>query len=121
MDILLFHLLNEHIGIISDIHRARFKFVEFFHGLGVQVLAVNKEDYLLDPGLLCKYLCCLETGQRLTGSSGMPYVCVLIGKFRPVYELRSCIDLVWSHYHDGFVHIIEDSIPKEHPCQMVSC
>ena len=120
MDILLLHLVNEHRGIVSDIDRARFKLIKLFHGLGVQVLAVNKEYHLLDPGFLCEDLCCLETGEGLTRASGVPYVGVLIRELRPVNELRSCIDLVRSHYHDGFVHIIENRIPKKHPSQMVS-
>ena len=46
MDILILHLLYKHIRPVSYVHRIFLKLVKFLDSLRVQILSVNKEDYL---------------------------------------------------------------------------
>ena len=104
----VFQLAFQYRGAGVGVCRSLLEAVIFLHGLIVQVLAVYHKQHLVDVGQLRCQPRCLEGGQRLAGSSGVPDVAtalnaaipfVVVGDLDAVQYPLGCRDLIWAHHH----------------------
>ncbi len=61
-------------GIFGGVGSTFLEAVVLFHGLVVEVLAVDDEEHLVDTFSLAAQLCSLERGERLSATCGMPNI-----------------------------------------------
>ena len=117
----VFHLSLQDCRRGVAVRRTLFKAVILFHGLIVEVFAVNHEQHLVDIRQLRSQSCRLERGQRFTGAGCMPDVAaalnaavflVVVGNFDTVENTLGCRNLVRSHNHQ---HILrgKNTVPRK--------
>ena len=102
--------LHKFIRIVRTIHRTRLKGFIFRLGLRIKVVAVNHKHHFIHIVQFGYKLCCLKRGQGLSGSSGMPYIAVVIGVRHLIQYLFYGIELIRAKHHQALVALMQHDV-----------
>ena len=110
----ILQVLNQHFGAVRLVHAVLFEGIVFIHGLVVQVLPVDKENHLVDPGLHAQQLRQLEGGQRFAGSGAGKDIAVLVGLQHAAAGGLHGVNLIGPHDHQDRLGGFDDHVFVDH-------
>ena len=117
--IFILHLLDKYVCPVSGINGSGFKFIKFLCCLGIQIFTVNQKYNLLDIWICSKYLCRLKGSQCFSCTGSMPDIGVSVCQSSLTHKSFNCIYLIWPHYHQVLIGIIQYHIACKHLDDMI--